>query len=125
MTLPFYTTTVTITRGNAGPVGEGNMVDPWDATEVSAAGSTVVASGVNATLTRVSRMVAKGKFDGGAREEDHRILRVDPGVDLRLGDVVVDDKTGQTWRIEAVVDAQAGLPTDNIRADVVRVSGGA
>jgi hypothetical protein len=125
MTLPFYTTTITVTRGNAGPVGEGNMVDPWDATEVAAAGSTVIATGVRATLTRLSRMSVKSKFDGAAREEDRRILRVDVGTDLRLGDNVVDDQTGWKWRIESMVNAQAGLPTDNLRADVVRVSGGA
>jgi hypothetical protein len=126
MTLPFYTTTITIVRTNAGPSDEGEMVDPWDDLEITAAGTTTIASGLPAFLGRRSRRsAARDAFaSGSAREEDQRILRVDPGGDLRPGDVVLDEQTGYRWRIEAVVEASAGLPVDTLRANVVRVSGG-
>lgn len=110
MTLPLTTTTVTIER-----VTEAAN-DPTDAPTVS-----TVAAGVPADI---GSPAGTDQVVGGSRELVDAVLLVNPDVDLQRGDSVVDDLTGESWRL-AWLRERTGLGLDHLRGGLQRVKGAA
>lgn len=116
------TTTLTVYRfSSSSEPDHAGMLDPWDEDERAALSSeSIVAFGVPA------RLASPGPghvLEPSSRQENVPLAVVNPGTDIRLGDEVVDDRTGARYRIGSVTERQS--PTgalDHRRLGLSRVS---
>jgi hypothetical protein len=106
--LPLATTTVTVER----PEG-GDPYEPQDATTVS-----------TGTPGHVSAPSGREVDRGGELEAISAVLLTDSGIDLAHTDLVLDEGTGERYRV-AWVDHRRGLGLDHTKAGLVRYQGGA
>lgn len=104
MSIPFNTTTITVTRASGG--------DALD----RGAPATVV-SGVRAVVSGPS---GSEIVTAGASEIESASLRCDP-CDLRHGDTVTDDSTGDVWRV-TYARKRVGMGIDHMTAGLVAVT---
>ena len=109
------TTPITVTRRTAT-----DLTDPYDAVDDSDSSEPqVIASGVRAHIGSPSgaEIVA-----GGSQEITTLQLLCDP-IDLRHGDTVEDEKTGERYRAEWVQGRMDGIGLDHTKARMKRVRG--
>jgi hypothetical protein len=97
------------------------MLDPWDEDERAALSSSgIVAFGVPA---RIASPAPTGTLEPSARQGNVPLAVVNPGTDIRLGDEVVDDRTGARYRITDVTERQSfSGALDHRRLGLSRVS---
>lgn len=105
--LPLVTTTVTMTR----PAGGDPFVDGGADTAVAAA----VPARVSAPTGRETRGL-------GAQETVDAVLYVDASVDVRRGDTVSDDVTGDRWQV-TWTRVRRGLGLDHVVAGLTATTG--
>lgn len=103
------TTTATIVRGDSGG-------DPY---ETVATGATI-AAGVRAHIARPS---VTDQSVGGNQVIVNAVALLPAGTDVASADELVDDGTGQIYRVASVLRRQ-GLGLDHVRAALVNVAGG-
>lgn len=106
--LPLATTTVTVKRPADG--------DPYVTSSLS-----TVSSGTPAHIGQPSGSEVQ---QGGEQESITDVLLVEAGIDLTHTDLVVDDVTGQEYRVQWVRERQ-GLGLDHVRAGLVSHQGAA
>lgn len=105
--LPLVTTSVTLSRPSAG-------VDPYEAQ-----GYATTVSGVPGT---VSQSGQTGRAVGGAQDVEDAFALLAEGTDVRAGDRLVDDTSGETWDV-GTVRARYELGLGHVRCGLRRSSG--
>lgn len=108
--LPVATTTITVERPATGG-------DPY---EIGAA-PTAVSSGTPAHIGDPSGAEAQA---GGELETITDVLLADAALDLRHTDLIVDETTGQRYRVQWV-RPRRGLGLDHVKAGLVTYQGAA
>lgn len=106
--LPLATTTVTVKRPANG--------DPYETASLSTASSGTPAHIGQPSGSEVQR--------GGELETITDVLLADAGLDLRHTDLLVDEATGQEYRVAWVRERQ-GLGLDHVKAGLVTHHGAA
>lgn len=107
--LPLATTTVTVERSASG--------DPYEAAASTATSST-------GTPAHIGSPTGREVDRGGQLERIDAVLLAAAGLDLTHTDLVVDDTTGQRYRV-GWVEARQGLGLDHVKAGLTRFDGGA
>lgn len=103
------TTTVTVERPTA-------VADPYETT------STTVAS--SGTPAHIGQPSGSEIDQGGQLEQITDVLLADPGLDLTHTDLILDETTGQRYRV-AWVRLRQGLGLDHLKAGLVTYQGAA
>lgn len=106
--LPLATTTITVERPASG--------DPYEPGAI-----TSLSTGTAAHIGQPSGVEVQ---QGGEMESITDVLLVQAGIDLRHTDLVVDETTGQRYRV-AWVRARQGLGLDHVKAGLVTHQGAA
>lgn len=107
--LPLATTTITVERPADG--------DPYEAAASTATAST-------GTPAHIGSPSGSEIDRGGQLERIDTVLLAEAGLDLTHTDLVVDEATGQRYRV-GWVDHRRGLGLDHTKAGLARYSGGA
>lgn len=106
--LPFATTTVTLKRPASG--------DPYETSTTS-----TISSG---TPAHIGQPAGNEVQQGGELETITDVLLADPGLDVRHTDLIVDEISGQVYRVAWVRERQ-GLGLDHVKAGLVTHQGAA